>query len=163
MSPVQSNSSSQSIATSSDVIETVSASQENDTETVAYRKRDLASTPPPDRTILPPEIGTHIGTYVLTEKLGEGVSCHVFRGEDRAQWKPVALKILNWANVFDRSAAMKQLRMEAAAAAARQSSVRRPLRFRVRSPWPIWLPSSSKVNRWGIDPRRRARRAGRCT
>ncbi len=47
-------------------------------------------------------------------KLGEGVSCHVFRGWDETRLCSVALKILNWGNVYDR-AAMKQLRMEAMA------------------------------------------------
>jgi serine/threonine protein kinase len=65
----------------------------------------------------PPEVGTRVGTYVLQDKLGEGVSCHVFRGWDESLSCPVALKILNWANVYDRPAAMKQLRMEAAALA----------------------------------------------
>jgi serine/threonine-protein kinase len=65
----------------------------------------------------PPEIGTEVGTYMLQEKLGEGVSCHVFKGWDQSRSCPVALKILNWANVYDRAAAMKQLRMEAAALA----------------------------------------------
>ena len=36
--------------------------------------------PPPGADVLPPETGTRIGTYILQEKLGEGVSCHVFRG-----------------------------------------------------------------------------------
>src|SRR4051812_14731201 len=62
----------------------------------------------------PPEVGATVGPFTLTEKLGEGVSCHVFRGWDKARSAPVALKILNWANVYDRPAAMKQLRMESA-------------------------------------------------
>jgi serine/threonine-protein kinase len=65
----------------------------------------------------PPDVGTVVGTFVLQEKLGEGVSCHVFRGWDQSRSSPVALKILNWANVYDRAAAMKQLRMEATALA----------------------------------------------
>ena len=56
-----------------------------------------------------------MGAYLVQEKLGEGVSCHVYRGWDETRSCPVALKILNWANVYDRPAAMKQLRMEAAA------------------------------------------------
>jgi serine/threonine-protein kinase len=71
----------------------------------------------------PPEVGTVVGTFVLQEKLGEGVSCHVFRGWDQSRSSPVALKILNWANVYDRTAAMKQLRMEAMAL----SRVKHPL------------------------------------
>ena len=50
-------------------------------------------------------------------KLGEGVSCFVFRGWDERPPCPVALKIVNWANVYDRPAAMRQMRTEAAALA----------------------------------------------
>ena len=43
------------------------------------------------RTYCQPETGTRIGTYFLQEKLGEGVSCHVFRGTRtrslRARWR----------------------------------------------------------------------------
>jgi serine/threonine-protein kinase len=99
---------------SEDVTGTVSA-QMGDTRTVPLLQRPVAATPPPvDVAALPPESGTRVGTYILHEKLGEGVSCHVFRGWDEALSCPVALKILNWANVFDRPAAMKQLRIEAA-------------------------------------------------
>jgi serine/threonine-protein kinase len=105
-------------AVSDDVTGTVSA-KSGDTTTVPLVQRapaaSLLVTPGPCGSILPPEPGTRVGTYVLHEKLGEGVSCHVFRGWDEALGCPVALKILNWANVFDRPAAMKQLRMEAAA------------------------------------------------
>jgi serine/threonine-protein kinase len=98
--------------TSEDVTDTVST-QGGDTRTLTYSQRAAAAggldAPPP------PESGTRVGTYILRNKLGEGVSCHVFRGVDEALGTPVALKILNWANVFDRPAAMKQLRMEAAA------------------------------------------------
>ena len=103
---------------SEDVTGTVSA-QNGDTATVPFVKRaapaSLLVTPGPCGSMLPPESGTRVGTYILREKLGEGVSCHVFRGWDEALCCTVALKILNWANVYDRSAAMKQLRMEAAA------------------------------------------------
>jgi serine/threonine protein kinase len=119
------------------VTETVSSIQCGDTKHLLYPHRDVASTPPPDRTALPPEIGTRLGTYVLQEKLGEGVSCHVFRGLDEALAQPVALKILNWANVFDRAAAMKQLRMEAAALSrVKHSSVVRFLDFGFDPRWP---------------------------
>jgi serine/threonine-protein kinase len=125
-----------SVATSG-VTETVSAIKSGDTKNLVYPHRDLASTPPPDRTTLPPEIGTRLGTYVLQEKLGEGVSCHVFRGLDEALAQPVALKILNWANVFDRAAAMKQLRMEAAALSrVKHQSVVRFLDFGFDPRWP---------------------------
>ncbi len=84
-----------------------------DTRTMGYSQREQLTESmeaPPG----PPEVGDQVGSYVLQEKLGEGVSCHVFRGWDGSRSCPVALKILNWANVYDRGAAMKQLRMEAA-------------------------------------------------
>ncbi|WP_161967953.1 serine/threonine-protein kinase [Fimbriiglobus ruber] len=62
-----------------------------------------------------PEIGDRIGQYVLQDKLGMGVSCYVFRGWDEFNQCPVAVKIVNWENVFDKPAAMKQMRTEAAA------------------------------------------------
>ena len=40
-----------------------------------------------------------------------------FRGWDEQSECPVAVKIVNWENVFDRAAAMKQMRVEAAALA----------------------------------------------
>ena len=64
-----------------------------------------------------PEIGDRIGPYVLTDRLGAGVSCFVFRGWDEQAECPVAVKIVNWENVFDRTAAMKQMRVESAALA----------------------------------------------
>jgi len=64
-----------------------------------------------------PETGDRIGPYLLQDRLGAGVSCFVFRAWDDSHQCPVALKIVNWANVFDRSAAMKQMRNEAAALA----------------------------------------------
>ena len=84
-----------------------------DTGTFSLLQRELPldnmdPTPPP------PETGTRVGPYALQDKLGAGVSCHVFRGWDEAKSRPAALKILNWANVYDRAAAMKQLRTEAA-------------------------------------------------
>jgi len=98
-----------------DVKGTVSA-QAADTQTLPHLQREIP-TPPPSEPAPPPETGTRVGTYVLREKLGEGVSCHVFCGWDEALQCRVAMKILNWANVYDRSAALKQLRMEAAALA----------------------------------------------
>src|SRR5262245_31111663 len=121
-------------ATSPRVKETVGHT--GDTDTLGYPKRkapaeDL-STPAP-----PPEVGSTVGTFVIQEKLGEGVSCHVFRGWDEIRACPVALKILNWANVFDREAAMKQLRMEAMALArVKHSRVVRFLDFGFDPRWP---------------------------
>ncbi|MCE9561232.1 MAG: serine/threonine protein kinase [Planctomycetes bacterium] len=99
--------------TSDDVKGTVSA-QAGDTQSLPHLQREIP-TPPPNEPAPPPETGARVGTYVLREKLGEGVSCHVFCGWDEATSTRVAMKILNWANVYDRSAALKQLRMEAAA------------------------------------------------
>lgn len=64
-----------------------------------------------------PEVGDQIGSVVLQEKLGQGVSCIVFRGWDEDEQQDVAAKIVNWNNVYDRLAARKQLRTEAAALA----------------------------------------------
>lgn len=98
-------------ATPLDVTATLSA-QSADTRAVGYLQRELPPEPS-DPSPPPPEVGTQVGPHVLQEKLGEGVSCHVFRGWDSARSCPVALKILNWANVYDRPAAMRQLRTEA--------------------------------------------------
>ena len=55
------------------------------------------------------------------------------RDSMRSLQNPVALKILNWANVYDRAAAMKQLRMEAAALSRVKHSIGGPFsRFRLR-------------------------------
>ena len=45
-----------------------------------------------------------------TADFGEGVSCHVFRAWDESKQCPVAMKIVNWGNVYDRAAALKQMR-----------------------------------------------------
>ena len=95
---------------------TESQANAGDTHAVPLPKRAVAAEPFA-QTAPPPDVGTEVGPFVLQAKLGEGVSCHVFRGWDRFRSCPVALKILNWANVYDRAAAMKQLRMEAMALA----------------------------------------------
>ncbi|HEX4613431.1 MAG TPA: serine/threonine-protein kinase, partial [Urbifossiella sp.] len=95
----------------SDITATVSA-RSGDTRALAYLQRDIPPEPT-DPNPLPPQSGDVVGPFVLQDKLGEGVSCHVYRGWDGARSCPVALKILNWANVFDRAAAMRQLRTEA--------------------------------------------------
>jgi serine/threonine protein kinase len=64
-----------------------------------------------------PEAGNKIGPFILQEKLGQGVSCFVFRGWDERERSPVAVKIVNWGNVYDRDAALKQMRTESAAIA----------------------------------------------
>src|SRR6187200_1549716 len=122
-------------ASPSNITATVSA-RTGDTRALAYLQRDAAAEPPQE-TPLPPQTGDAVGTYNLQDKLGEGVSCHVFRGWDAARSCPVALKILNWANVFDRAAAMKQLRMEAAALArVKHPRVVRFLDFGFDPRWP---------------------------
>lgn len=67
---------------------------------------------PPD-----PAPGDRIDRFTLQKPLGSGVSCHVFRAWDDVNGTPVAVKIVNWSNVRDRGAALKQLRTEAAALA----------------------------------------------
>ncbi len=121
--------------TSTDVTATVST-QSGDTHTLSYLQRDIPVALA-DMPALAPETGIQVGTYTLQEKLGEGVSCHVFRGWDQSRSYPVALKILNWANVYDRPAAMKQLRMEAATLArVKHPLVVRFLDFGFDSRWP---------------------------
>ena len=109
-----------------DVLGTVSA-QTEDTRTVINLPRDphdpgLPPTGPrpsigSQMTIVNPETGDRIADYVLQDRLGQGVSCHVFRAWDETKQCPVAMKIINWANVYDRNAAMKQMRTEATALA----------------------------------------------
>jgi len=121
---------------SQDVTGTLSSDSSDTARTLAYMHR-LASSPAPEPHALPPEVGTRIGTYVLQAKLGEGVSCFVFRGWDESLSCPVALKILNWANVYDRPAAMRQLRMEAAALArVKHPAVIRFIDFGFDPRWP---------------------------
>lgn len=116
---------------------TESAANAGDTRELPYLQRPAPSAEPPVQTTPPPEVGTVVGTFVLQAKLGEGVSCHVFRGWDESRSCPVALKILNWANVYDRAAAMKQLRMEAMALArVKHPLVVRFLDFGFDPRWP---------------------------
>ena len=65
----------------------------------------------------PPLYGDRIGPYLLHERLGKGVSCFVYRGWDEVRQCPVAVKVINWENVHDRPAALKQMRTEATALA----------------------------------------------
>ncbi len=85
-----------------------------------------------------PEVGDTTGQYVLHERLGAGVSCFVFRGWDSQHGCPVALKIINWANVHDRAAAMKQMRTEAASLArVKHPRVVRFIDFGFDPRWPF--------------------------
>ncbi|HJZ58841.1 MAG TPA: serine/threonine-protein kinase [Gemmataceae bacterium] len=120
---------------SPEVTRTVSM-KAGDTRTLGYLHRTLPAAEV-DPTPLPPEAGIQIGDYQLQDKLGEGVSCHVFRGWDQTRSRPVAVKILNWANAFDRPAAMKQMRTEAAALARiKHPQVVRFLDFGCDPRWP---------------------------
>src|SRR5262245_40359332 len=64
---------------------TESAASGADTHAVPFPQRPVAASEPPVHTTPPPEVGTVVGTFVLQEKLGEGVSCHVFRGWDESR------------------------------------------------------------------------------
>ena len=75
----------------------------------------LNTTPPPVPVI--PEPGDRIASYVLQKLLGSGISCDVYLGWDEVHRFPVAIKLVNWANVYDRRAMMRQMRTEAAALA----------------------------------------------
>lgn len=122
--------------TSAPIACTESLANTGDTCALPYPHRAAASGDPTP-TVPPPEVGTEVGPFLLQAKLGEGVSCHVFRGWDQSRSYPVALKILNWANVFDRAAAMKQLRMEAMALArVKHPAVIRFLDFGFDPRWP---------------------------
>ncbi|HEY2787624.1 MAG TPA: serine/threonine-protein kinase [Fimbriiglobus sp.] len=69
----------------------------------------------PEHPPLPPrpQSGDRVGSYLLKDKLGQGVSCFVFRGWDEVHDNPVAIKIINWENVYDKTAALRQMRTEA--------------------------------------------------
>ncbi len=84
-----------------------------------------------------PAPGDRIDRFTLQKPLGRGVSCHVFRAWDGANGTPVAVKIVNWANVRDRDAALKQLRTEATALArVRHPRVVRFIDFGQDARWP---------------------------
>ena len=118
----------------SDAAGTVSV-RATDTQVLGFPRREP---PPDDAPAAPlPEVGEHVGPYLIQEKLGEGVSCHVFRGWDDIRSAPVALKIVNWANVYDRAAAMRQLRTEALALSrVKHAQVIRFIDFGFDPRWP---------------------------
>jgi serine/threonine-protein kinase len=100
-------------AVPAEVVDTMRA--EGETDTVAHAHRPPSS--PLESGEIPfnpvtPEPGHQVGPYTLQHKLGCGVSCFVFRAWDEKADRPVAVKIINWANVYDRGAAMRQLRTE---------------------------------------------------
>jgi serine/threonine-protein kinase len=65
----------------------------------------------------PARPGDRIGPYELREPLGTGGTCLVFLGWDGSRGRSVAVKVLNWATVYDRPTALRQMRTEAAALA----------------------------------------------
>lgn len=88
-------------------------------------------------TVVKPVVGDRIASYVLQESLGSGVSCFVYRGWDERNKSPVALKIINWDNVYDRPAALRQMRTEAAALArVKHPKVVRFIDFGFDPRWP---------------------------
>lgn len=123
------------VSDSLDASATVSM-QSSDTRTLRMPSREVpadATDPTPPL----PQSGMRVGSYELMDKLGEGVSSHVFRGWDKAHSCPVALKIVNWANVYDRQAAMRQLRTEAASLArVKHPQVVRFIDFGFDRRWP---------------------------
>ena len=103
-----------------DVADTIRG-QNEDTKAIAHIRRAIADHVAEQEaevpTAPPPQVGDEVGPFVLHERLGSGASCFVYRGLEAGTQTPVALKIVNWANVFDRTAAMRQMRTEAAALA----------------------------------------------
>ncbi len=88
-------------------------------------------------TAPPPETGDLLDHYRLQDRLGAGVSCVVFRGWDESNQCPVALKIVNWQNVFDRPAALTQMRTEASCLArVKHPRVVRFIDFGMDPRWP---------------------------
>ncbi|MFO0849197.1 MAG: serine/threonine-protein kinase [Gemmataceae bacterium] len=96
-----------------EVVDTTSALS-GPTTTVSHPAERQVTADPDDHPADPvlPETGDVIGPYTLQGKLGTGVSCIVFRGWDVMTATSVAVKIVNWANVYDRPAAMRQMRVE---------------------------------------------------
>lgn len=119
------------------VHETIRARNE-DTKSFAQIQRLIADQADGmDDTMPVPQIGDRIESFRLIDQLGSGASCYVFRAMDERTQTPVALKILNWANTFDRVAAFRQLRTEAAALArVKHPKVLRFIDFGIDSRWP---------------------------
>jgi len=101
------------------IAETMLDQGNDDTQSISHLQRAIAEhlangdEEPQIPTGPPPELGDRVDHFLLQQRIGSGVSCFVFRGLDEKNWNPVALKIINWANVFDRTAAMRQMRNEA--------------------------------------------------
>ena len=128
---------SRSGVSSADLTATIAVALEGDTQRLGYEKCLRAVSAPVDHSHPPPASGTRIDSYIVQDRLGEGASCHVFRGWDQSRLETVALKLINWANVHDTAAAIKQLRVEAAALArVNHPSVVRFLDFGLDVRWP---------------------------
>ncbi len=85
-----------------------------DTRTLSYLNRVVPSLADGSDASQPaPGPGVLLGPYLLQDKLGEGVSSHVYRAWDESRNCAVAIKLVDWSKVYDRGAAMKQLRTEA--------------------------------------------------
>jgi serine/threonine protein kinase len=130
-------SSSRPHVSSPDLTDTVAVSLDADTQRVGYENCRRSASFPEDEDLPPPEPGSRIDSYTVHEMLGEGASCHVFRAWDHVRLRSVALKLVNWANVHDTAAAMKQLRVEAVALArVNHRSIVRFLDFGLDARWP---------------------------
>jgi serine/threonine protein kinase len=127
----------QRLTVDEDVTGTLSA-QAEDTNTIAYPQDRNNESPEQTAARVPnPKSGDRIASYLLHDQLGQGVSCHVFRGWDEVKQIPVAVKIVNWSNVYDRGAALKQMRSEAMALSRiKHSRVVRFIDFGFDSRWP---------------------------
>lgn len=121
-----------------DVTGTTGPAQE--TESIPHPTgRDTSVIEMPTKPVFPQQ-GDRVGSYVLQDMLGSGVSCHVFRAWDEAKSCPVAAKILNWGNVVDHKAALKQMRIEAAALArVKHFRVLRFIDFGYDPRWPYLI------------------------
>lgn len=87
------------------------------TDTASIQHPAARPAPGAPGAVQPPAPGDRIHQYRLQDLLGQGVSCFVYRAWDEENRIPVAMKIVNWGNVYDRDAALKQMRAEAAALA----------------------------------------------
>src|SRR5262245_57917336 len=107
---MQTLSPTQSPNVDADVVDTMRTGS-GPTDAIGITRRPLDSThddplDPQQNAPVIPQSGDRIGPYLLQDSLGAGVSCFVFRGWDEEHGCPVAVKIVNWSNVYDRTAAM---------------------------------------------------------
>ena len=122
------------------VAETISAASQDTAAMLRLREAidDFQHDQEPPPTGPPPAVGNILDRFTLTRSLGTGSSCFVFQGWDQATNESVAVKIVNWANVHDRSAAMRQMRTEAAALArVKHANVLRFIDFGIDPRWPF--------------------------